>query len=213
MLARGLRSAQQFLAEGNQLVDNFQGSRFMGSDLRRHVLGLVGYGQVGQRVAVRALAFGMVVVAFDPYVEIARGDNVEQVASLDELLAKADFVSLHARASVENENMIDDATLDAMRPGSFLVNTARESLVDEGALDRALASGRLAGAALDVLYPSEAAGPHPLLRHENVVATPHIGGATHETLAQGAEMIANEIARLAAGEPLVNVVNRITVAA
>lgn len=213
MLARGLRPAQQFLADGNRLVDNFQGSRFMGSDLRHHVLGLVGYGQVGQRVAARALGFGMTVVAYDPYVDIGAGEDVEQTATLDELLTRADFVSLHARASAENQNMIDDAALDTMRPGSFLVNTARESLVDEAALDRALSSGRLAGAALDVMHASQDDGPHPLLRHENVVATPHVGGATYETLAQGAEMIAAEIARLAAGEPLVNVVNRVTVPA
>jgi D-3-phosphoglycerate dehydrogenase len=100
-----------------------------------------------------------------------------------------------------------------MKPGAFLVNTARETLVDEDALDAALASGRLAGAALDVVRTSPQSGRHRLLRHENVVLTPHLGGATHETLLQGAEMIADEIVRFAAGEPLVNVVNREAVAA
>jgi D-3-phosphoglycerate dehydrogenase len=212
MLARRLRPAQQFLEDGNHLLDNFQGSQFIGSDLRRHLLGLVGYGQVGQRVAARALSFGMAVVAYDPYVEVV-AEDVEQVATLGELLARADFVSLHARATAENENMIDDAALELMRPGSFLINTARESLVDEAALDHALASGRLEGAALDVLRASGGDGPHPLLRHENVIATPHVGGATYETLAQGAEMIAAEIECLAAGKPLVNVVNHVTAAA
>ncbi len=213
MLARRLRPAQQFLAEGNRLVDNFQGSRFMGSDLRLHVLGLVGYGQVGQRVASRALCFGMTVVAYDPFVEIDPADDVTQVATLDDLLAAADFVSLHARATAENENLFDDRSFGLMQPGAFLVNTARETLVDETALDRALASGRLGGAALDVLRPSEGDGAHPLLRHENVIATPHVGGATYETLAQGAEMVAAEIARLAAGQPLLHVVNRATIPA
>jgi D-3-phosphoglycerate dehydrogenase len=100
-----------------------------------------------------------------------------------------------------------------MKPGAYLVNTARETLVDEDALDAALESGRLAGAALDVVRTSTEPGPHRLLRHENVVLTPHLGGATHETLLQGAEMLAEEILRYAAGEALVNVVNRsVTVA-
>jgi len=205
MLARSLPKAQRFLDEGNQLRDNWEGAKFMGSDLRRHVLGLVGYGQIGSRVLQRALPFGMIVIVYDPFVE---ADGVEQVSTFEELLARADFVSLHARATPENENLIDAAALAAMKPGAFLVNTARETLVDEDALDAALESGRLAGAALDVVRTTEQSGRHRLLRHENVVMTPHLGGATHETLLQGAEMIAEESVRFAAGEPLVNVVNR-----
>src|SRR5581483_4081461 len=205
MLARGLPKAQRFLAEGHRLRDNWEGAKFMGSDLRRHVLGLVGYGQIGSRVSERALPFGMSVIVYDPFVE---ANGVEQVSTLEELLARADFVSLHARATPENENLIDAAALAAMKPGAFLVNTARETLVDEDALDAALESGRLAGAALDVVRTTAQNGRHRLLRHENVVMTPHLGGATHETLLQGAEMIAEEIVRFAAGEPLVNVVNR-----
>jgi len=205
MLARGLPKAQRFLDEGNRLRDNWEGAKFMGSDLRRHVLGLVGYGQIGSRVSERALPFGMSVIVYDPFVE---ANGVEQVSTLEELLARADFVSLHARATPENENLIDPAALAAMKPGAFLVNTARETLVDEDALDAALESGRLAGAALDVVRTTAQSGRHRLLRHENVVMTPHLGGATHETLLQGAEMIAEEIVRFAAGEPLVNVVNR-----
>jgi D-3-phosphoglycerate dehydrogenase len=211
MLARGLPRAQRFLEEGHQLRDNWEGAKFMGSDLRRHVLGLVGYGQIGRRVAQRALPFGLKVIAHDPYAQV--DGPVEQVESLDELLARADFVPPHARATPENENLIDAAALARMKPGAFLVNTARETLVDEDALDAALASGRLGGAALDVVRTTEADGRHRLLRHENVVLTPHLGGATHETLLQGAEMIADEILRFAAGEPLVNVVNRSAVAA
>jgi D-3-phosphoglycerate dehydrogenase len=211
MLARGLPTAQRFLEEGNQLRDNWEGAKFMGSDLRRHVLGLVGYGQIGRRVAQRALPFGMTVVAYDPYASV--DSPIEQVESLDDLLERADFVSLHARATADNENLIDAAALARMKPGAFLVNTARETLVDEDALDEALESGRLGGAALDVVRTTSAQVRHRLLRHDNVVLTPHLGGATHETLLQGAEMIADEIVRFAAGERLVNVVNRPEVAA
>jgi D-3-phosphoglycerate dehydrogenase len=209
MLARGFPKAQRFLEEGNQLRDNWEGAKFIGSDLRRHVLGLVGYGQVGHRVALRALAFGLTVLVYDPYLDLNTHESVEQVESLDELLERSDFVSLHARATTENANMFDEATFAKMKPGSYFVNTARETLVDEDALDAALASGRLAGAALDVVHTTAEGGRHRLLRHENVVMTPHIGGATHETLLQGAEMIADEITRFAAGQPLVNVFNRV----
>jgi D-3-phosphoglycerate dehydrogenase / 2-oxoglutarate reductase len=95
-----------------------------------------------------------------------------------------------------------------MKHGTYFLNTARETLVDERALADALGSGHLAGAALDVVEPQGAPGPHPLLRHPNVVLTPHIGGATHETLLRGVEMIAAEIDRFAAGDPLMNVVDR-----
>jgi D-3-phosphoglycerate dehydrogenase len=150
------------------------------------------------------------VLAYDPLVE-TRG--VEQAGTLSDLLACSDFVSLHARATPQNHNMIDAAALATMKPGAFLINTARETLIDEDALDAALASGRLVGAALDIVRTTAGEGRHRLLRHENVVLTPHIGGATHETLLQGAEMIAAEITRFAAGEPLVNVVNRTAAAA
>jgi D-3-phosphoglycerate dehydrogenase len=200
MLARGIPRAQRFLDDGGRLKDNWDGARFIGRDLRGQTLGLVGLGNVGRRVALRARAFGMDVLAFDPYVHTDEG-----VDTLDELLARADFVSLHARATSENTRLFDAARFAQMKPGACFVNTARESLVDEGALDEALASGRLAGAALDVVETNAPEGRHPLLRHDNVVITPHIGGATRETLAQGAEMVAEEIARFAAGEPLVNV--------
>lgn len=208
MLARGFPRAQRFLDEGNQLKDNWEGAKFIGSDLRRHTLGLVGYGLIGQRVARRAIPFGMRVVTYDPFAAVDPDDGVEQVASLDELLAVSHFVSLHARVSKENENMFDASAFEKMRPGSYFVNTARETLVDEDDLDAALSSGHLAGAALDVVRQSAERGRHRLLRHPNVVMTPHMGGATHETLLQGAEMIADELRRFAAGEPLRNLVNR-----
>jgi D-3-phosphoglycerate dehydrogenase len=211
MVARGFPQAQRFLHDGHQLKDNWEGARFIGSDLRRHTLGLVGYGQIGRRVAARALPFGLTVLVYDPLLEPVDEEAVEWVDTLEELLERSDFVSLHARASTENTHMFDEAAFAQMRPGSFLINTARETLVDEDALDAALASGHLAGAALDVVGPTSDEGRHRLLRHENVVMTPHIGGATHETLLQGTEMMAAEIQRFAAGEPLLNVFNKAVV--
>lgn len=214
MLARGFPKAQRFLIEGGTLGESaFEGARFIGHDLGGHVLGLVGFGNVGSRVHRRALAFGMRLVVYDPYVRVGDLASTEQVSTLAELLAKSDFVSLHLRATSEIENFFGASQFNAMKPGSYFLNTARESLVDEAALDAALASGHLAGAALDVVRPRAQPGPHPLLRHENVVITPHVGGATHETLLRGVTMVADEIQRFAASEPLRAVVNRAEVKA
>jgi len=185
----------------------------MGHDLGGHVLGLVGFGNVGSRVHRRAVAFGMRLLVYDPYVRVGQLASTEQVATLEELIAGSDFVSLHVRATAETENLFGARQFAAMKPGSYFVNTARESLVDEVALDAALASGHLAGAALDVVRSRAGAGPHPLLRHENVVITPHVGGATHETLLRGVTMVAGEIKRFASGEPLRAVINRAAVEA
>jgi D-3-phosphoglycerate dehydrogenase / 2-oxoglutarate reductase len=214
MLARGFPRAQKFLLDGGKLGESaYEGARFLGHELGGHVLGLVGYGNVGKRVATRALAFGMRVIVHDPYVESIDLDGVRKVQSLAALLQEADFVSLHVRASAETENLFGRGEFAAMKKGAWFINTARESLVDEGALDEALASDHIAGAALDVVRPRSEGGPHPLLRHPNVVITPHIGGATHETLLRGVTMVAAEVERFDAGKPLVNVVNRAAVKA
>jgi D-3-phosphoglycerate dehydrogenase len=204
MLARRVPAA---LAEslGEPLGGSaFEGASFFGHDLGGHTLGLVGFGNVGARVSVRARGFGMRVIAHDPYVspEELEGAGVDAVA-LDELLSQADFVSLHARATAENGRMFDAARFGAMKPGSFFLNTARASLVDESALLAVVESGHVAGAALDVLDPvPPGAARHPLTGLENVIVTPHIGGATHETLVRGAQMIAEEIERFASGQEL-----------
>ncbi len=204
MLARGIPTAMRFLEQGGQVRNNWEGSQFMGNDLRGHTLGLIGYGHVGRRVAARATAFGMRQLVYDPYVEVT---EVEQVDGFEDLLTRSGYVSLHARATNSNQHLVDARALAVMQPGAFLVNTARESLVDEEALDAALDSGHLGGAALDVFAWGQPGEEPRLLRHPNVVLTPHIGGATSETLLQGARMIAQEIERFAADEPLANVVN------
>lgn len=208
MLARRFPKAQRFLLDGGRVgASAFEGAAFFGHNLEGHVLGLVGYGNVARQVATRAAAFGMDIVVHDPYLDYDPAEPVERVGSLNELLSRADFVSLHLRATPENEDFFGAEEFAAMRPDAYFVNTARESLVNEGALADVLASGRLAGAALDVVRPRPEAGVHPLLQYENVVMTPHIGGATHETLARGATMLAEEIVRFSAAEPLLYVAN------
>jgi D-3-phosphoglycerate dehydrogenase len=207
MLARGVSSAQRFLLEGGHLGEStFEGAQFFGHDLGGRVLGLVGFGQVGQRVAERAIAFGMPVLVYDPYLaEVLPG--VEVVPTLAELLRRSDYVSVHARASAETENLFDERAFAAMKPGSAFVNSARETLVDEDALAAALRSGHVIAAALDVVRRRADGARNRLLDLEQVVITPHIGGATHETLARGAQMLADDIERVARGAQAVNVIN------
>jgi D-3-phosphoglycerate dehydrogenase len=207
MLARRLAEGAEHVRAAGQIADNWVGAGFMGRDLRGLVLGIVGFGQVGQRVARRAAAFSMRVLAYDPFLGPERIAPLAEPVSFDELLAVSDVVSLHARATADNAGLFGAGVLAQMKRGAFLVNTARETLVDEAALDEALASGHLGGAALDVVTTGPPGPPPRLLRHRNVVVTPHLGGATEETLLQGGEMIAAEIGRLERGEPLVNVAN------
>jgi D-3-phosphoglycerate dehydrogenase len=206
MLGRRMRSAIDVLVADGRIGESVvEGAAFMGAELRGRRLGLVGYGHVGGLVAALARGCGMEVCAFDPHVspELISADGVRP-ATLAELLSTCDYVSLHARATAENANMIGAAELASMRSDAYLVNTARETLVDEDALAAALLAGEIAGAALDVLRAPAGGGRHPLLDVPAVIVTPHIGGATLETLRRGAEMIAAELQRFRSGEPLVN---------
>ncbi|HEY3764452.1 MAG TPA: NAD(P)-dependent oxidoreductase [Gaiellales bacterium] len=201
MLARGLPRAQEFLLAGGELgASTFEGAEFFGGELGGRALGVVGYGQVGRRVARAATALGMDVNAHDPMVDPESFEPGVRSASLERLLACSDIVSLHARATAENENLMSRDQFAAMQRGSLFINTARESLVDEEALRSALENGHLGGAALDVVRP--APGRNPLLGRPNVIITPHVGGATFETIDRGIAMVADEIARLASGEAL-----------
>ncbi|MGH2989882.1 MAG: NAD(P)-dependent oxidoreductase [Solirubrobacterales bacterium] len=206
MLARRLPEGQRAAAQG-RFGSTFEGAEFAGVELGGRSLGVIGYGQVGRQVVPRALACGMEVLVHDPFVEIGTCSGVEQIAELQELVPRSDFVSLHARASPDNEALFGPAEFAAMRPGSLFVNMARETLVDEEALERALRDGPVGGAALDVVHARPGREPHPLLSHGNVVITPHVGGATAETLARGVAMLADEVERFAAGLPLRNVIN------
>jgi D-3-phosphoglycerate dehydrogenase / 2-oxoglutarate reductase len=215
MVARRIPAGWRHIeAAGEVFADNYEGAHWFGHELAGHTLGLIGFGQIGRRVARRANAFEMRVLAFDPFVAADDlGDARVQLVSLERLLGESDYVSLHARATVDNRGLMGRAQFGQMKPGAIFVNTARDVLVDEDALDDALRDGRLAGAALDIATPSPAGTQHRLLEHANVVLVPHIGGATHETLANGGHMAAAEIERFAGGLPLQNVANPEIVAA
>jgi D-3-phosphoglycerate dehydrogenase len=162
-----------------------------GMQLCGHTLGVVGMGRIGSEMARRARAFGLGVLAYDPYVESERAEELGvRMVELEELLARSDFVTLHLPLTDETQGLLDAARIDRMRPGAILVNAARGGLVDEAALAAALRSGHLAAAALDVFETEPLPAEHPLRDAPNLVLTPHIGASTPEAQARVAVEIA-----------------------
>jgi len=204
LLIRAAPRASRHLLDGGGFAESvFEGREFFGAEAPSLTLGLVGLGHVGLEVARRAKALGFTVLGYDP-VPPAGHDGVE-LAELEKVLSRSDIISVHARLTAANGRMFSRDLFARMRPGAYFINTAREGLVDEAALQQALERGHLGGAALDVL--ERVAGRHPLLGLPNVFVTPHIGGATAETLARGAERAVAAVADLLAGRVPANVVN------
>jgi len=151
-----------------------------GMELEGRTLGLVGMGRIGSRVARVALALGMRVVVFDPYISAERAAelNLELAISLESLLSQADVVTLHVPVTPETRGLMNAERFAQMKPGAFLINTARGALVDETALMAALTSGHLAGAGIDVFQQEPIAADHPIKQMDNVVLTGHIASHT-----------------------------------
>jgi D-3-phosphoglycerate dehydrogenase len=207
MLIRHVPAAGRFLSSAGAHAESvYEGREFIGGEAASMTIGLVGVGHVGREVATRARALGFSVLGYDPAPPGAAPVGVTMVP-FDVLLGRSDIVSVHARATPDNRHLFGTAEFAGMRRGSYFINTARESLVDEDALQRAVASGAIAGAALDVAERPAGGSRHPLLDLPNVVITPHIGGATGETLRRGAEMTAAAVARLASGQHPDHLVN------
>src|ERR671921_203306 len=155
--------------------------KFVGVELRGKTLGVVGLGRIGRVVASRALGFEMKVVAFDPFVapERLRDEGIE-MATLEEVCARADFVTVHAPLTPETRGIIGARELSRMKPGVRVINCARGGLIDERALHDAIKEGRVAGAALDVFEAEPPPADHPLILRDEVIATPHLGASTTE---------------------------------
>jgi phosphoglycerate dehydrogenase-like enzyme len=177
-LAKGVASADRVLRSGVGFPA--YGVLAPGLELRGATLGLIGLGRIGGRVAEIASVLGMRVLAFDPFANPQRAAalGVNLVGSLEELLRAADVVSVHCPAMPETYRLINERTLALMRPGSFLINVARGSIVDETALVAALRSGHLGGAGIDVYDPEPTEADHPLYQLPNTICTPHIASYT-----------------------------------
>lgn len=180
---------------------------YLGVELNGKTLGLVGLGRIGGEVARRARALGLKIIACDPYISTERAEKIGvDLVTLHELLARADFVSLHTPFGPATHHLIGAAELAAMKPGARLINCARGGLVDEAALYHALVEGKLAGAALDV-FEQEPPGESPLLELENVIATPHLGALTREAQVNVAVQVAGQVIKALHGEPVSSAVN------
>ncbi len=190
--ARNIPQANAALKQGT-----WDRVRYQGVELAGKTLGIVGLGRVGVMVAQRSAAFGMRVIAFDPYVprERAKEMGVELMPTLEALLVQADFVTIHLPRTPETEGLIGERELALMKEGARLVNTARGGIVDEEALAKALKDGHLAGAALDV-FDEEPTTKSPLFEFDEVVVTPHLGASTVEAQDKAGTSIA-EMVRLA----------------
>jgi glyoxylate reductase len=194
------------LGEGERLLRSrtpwsFHLGFLLGAGLQGKTLGIVGFGQIGRAMAKRAEAFGMSIV----YTGRSKQDTGAEFVSFEELLARADVVSLHCPLTPETRHLVDAAALRAMKPGAYLVNTTRGPVVDEAALADALEAGEIAGAALDVFEKEPEVEPR-LLGRDDVVLSPHLGSATVETRTAMAVLAArNVVAVLAGRSPLTEV--------
>lgn len=199
---RLISAGHDALQTGEWRGDLYRADR-TGRELSEMTVGLIGYGQIGTRVVKLLKPFGCRILVHDPYVGLSDEDleaGVTQVA-LAQLLAESDIVSLHPRVTAETTGMMNASRLAAMKPGAYLINTARGPLLDYPALVTALQSGRLAGAALDTFGIEPVPPDWPLLKLPNVTLTPHIAGASVRTVTFAAEMVAEEVRRFLAGEP------------
>ena len=204
-LARRIPEAHSYVKDGHwqNPLEPYLGLR--GIELAGRTLGIVGFGAVGRRLAAIADGIGMSCIAHDPYVS----PPVEgaRLVELDDLLAESDFVSVHAPITEGTRGMIDGHRLGQMKPTSYLVSLSDAAIVDERALVRALSERRIAGAALDVFETQPLAPDSPLLGLDNVILTPHLGGATDETIERHSEMMADDVLRWLDGERPERLVN------
>jgi D-3-phosphoglycerate dehydrogenase len=193
-------------AHGSLSAGEWKRSAYTGTELFEKTVGIVGLGRIGALVAARLAAFDMRVVAYDPYVTSARAQQLGvQLLSLDELVAEADFLTIHMPKTPETTGMIGAEQFAAMKPTAYVVNVARGGLIDEAALHEALVSGEIAGAGLDVFTsepPAEGGSARALLSLPNVVVTPHLGASTDEAQEKAGVSVARSV-RLALGGDLV----------
>ncbi|MBV9542898.1 MAG: D-glycerate dehydrogenase [Chloroflexi bacterium] len=205
-----LMAAARRLAEGYGYVRDdrwkaWSPTIFVGADIHHATLGIIGFGRIGRELARRARGFDMQILYFSRH--LAAGDEGARLVSLDELLSKSDFVSLHVPLTSETHHLINADSLKKMKPSAILINTARGPVVDSDALHDALKSGTIAGAALDVTEPEPLPGSHKLLSLPNCLVVPHIGSASVATRAAMSRIAVDNLLAGVRGEPLPACVN------
>ena len=203
--ARRLGEADRFVRQGNWSPENaWSPDFFTGKDVSGATLGIIGLGEIGRAVARRAAGFGMEVLGWNRTPREVPG--IETV-SLDELLLRSDFVSIHVALAAETRHLLDAEKIALMKPGSVLVNTARGGIVDEAALAGALGSGSIYAAGIDVFEQEPVPADNPLLPHANVLVAPHIGSATTLTRAKMADLAVENALAALGDRPMPHCVN------
>ena len=208
-LARQVPCSDRYVKEGRweDPVEGYTSHR--GIELHGNTLGLIGLGAVGRIVSRLGTALGMEVLAYDPYVgQPGQRRAGALLTSLEQVLGRSLFISLHAPLSPETSGLLGNRELGTMKKGAYLINTASHGLVDEEALAEHLESGHLAGAALDVHQAHPIPPSSPLLRLNNVILTPHVGGATRETMERHSAMMLQDIERFIGGRKPRHLANR-----
>jgi len=202
-LSRNIPQAHASVQSGN-----WDRKAYTGVELDGKVLGIIGVGRVGQQVAHRARAFGMAVVGYDPFLSDEMAAQIHiRLATLDEIYAQADYLSLHSPLTESTRHLISDDALERCKPGIRILNCARGGLVDEAALMRFVESGKVAGAALDVYAQEPPPADHPLLHHPGVICTPHLGASTWEAQEKVARQVAQDVLDTLSDNPVQSAVN------
>ncbi|MCS5722097.1 phosphoglycerate dehydrogenase [Herbiconiux sp. CPCC 203407] len=201
-LARHIPAAHAALAQGQ-----WKRSAYTGTELYEKTVGIIGLGRIGALITARLQAFGVNVIAYDPYVTSARAQQLGvTLVTLDELLEQSDFITIHMPKTPETTGMISDEQLAKMKSTAYIVNVARGGLIDEDALHRALTGGVIAGAGLDV-FVSEPPKDSPLLALPNVIVTPHLGASTDEAQEKAGVSVAKSVRLALSGELVPDAVN------
>ena len=204
-LARRVPKAHEYVRDGRWQNPMEPYVSMRGVELAGRTLGVVGMGAIGRRTASIGAALGMMVLAYDPYVPCAPEGVV--LSGLEELMTGADFVVVHVPLTPETEGLLDGRMLSLMRETAFLVNCSDSAVVEQAPLVEALAGRRIAGAAFDMFESHPPKADSPLLALDNVVLSPHLGGATQETIERHSRMMADDILRYLDGQRPVNLVN------
>jgi D-3-phosphoglycerate dehydrogenase len=201
-VARNVPQAMASLKAGE-----WQRSRFTGAELYGKVAGILGLGRIGELVAQRLAGFCLQVIAYDPYVPTARAAQLGvRLVGLEDLLAEADFISVHLPKTAETSGLIGERELRLVKPGVLIVNAARGGIVDENALALAVKDGRVGGAGIDV-FATEPPADSPLLAFPNVVVTPHLGASTREAQEKAGTQVARSVRLALSGEFVPDAVN------
>jgi D-3-phosphoglycerate dehydrogenase len=202
-LSRYIPAADDSLKHGE-----WERSRYVGVEVYNKILGVVGLGKIGREVAIRAKAFGMKVIAQDPYLssEAARKLGI-QLVDLDQLIRESDYITLHLPKNKETEGLIGKEQLDKMKDGVRIINVARGGIVDENALADALQAGKVAGAGIDVYSKEPTPSDNPLLSAPNIITTPHLGASTEEAQSKVAIDVAEQMVDYFQGKPVRSAVN------